>query len=262
MRPATVGRRRVPVDRTGSTAGRRPGQPYADRMGMHHGFIVARSDWPSLHAALEARCGELDDREEIPPHRWFDLPPGEDVFHVATEDGTTYLLDPSMVLSTDPDLVAGLAAELSCLVVGGGAETVSGTFWLNAADGPDVLRLYFHVLATMTEPFELGDPMPSEATVDWTDVDGDGVLARVRDLGLGTGVLEHGPAVPGRGVAWVGVEPVVPGPLGAQVEQHCARHRVDGPAAGANGDTGRDGAAAPPDPPRPSRRRGLFRRGR
>ncbi|MGH9116694.1 MAG: hypothetical protein ACRD0A_02090 [Acidimicrobiales bacterium] len=148
-------------------------------MGMHFGFIVARAEWPALHAALEARCGTLTDAEEISPAQWLDLPAGEDVFHVASVNGTTYVLDPAMVLSADGDLVTAVAEELSCLVVGAGDETVSGTFWLTAAEGKDLRRAYFHVLATMTEPFTLGDPLPSEATVDWTDIDGAGIVARL-----------------------------------------------------------------------------------
>jgi hypothetical protein len=119
---------------------------------VHHGFIVARSDWPSLHAALEARCGELNDSEEISPQQWFDVAPGQDVFHVASSNGTTYVLDPMMVLSTDSDLITDLARELSCLVVGAGGETVSGTFWFTAAEGPALRRPYFNVLETITSP--------------------------------------------------------------------------------------------------------------
>jgi len=77
-------------------------------MGMHFGFIVAECEWPELHTALQARCGTLADAAEVSPSEWFDLPTGQDVFHVASVEGRTYVLDPAMVLSADSDLVVAI----------------------------------------------------------------------------------------------------------------------------------------------------------
>jgi hypothetical protein len=238
-------------------------------MGMHFGFIVARSDWPSLHAALEARCGVLSDGGKISPDQWFDVPSGEDAFHVASVNGTTYMLDPAMVLSAESDLITELARELSCLVVGAGGETVSGTFWLTAADGPDLRRLYFNVLATMTAPFALGDPLPSEATVDWTDIDGAGIFARIADLGLGTDVFDRGPGEAGRRVTWVRVELPEPGPISAQIDEHSERHKraeaddwIKNISVQTRGQGGFDLTTSSAKPEREFRLRGIFKRGK
>ena len=87
-------------------------------VGMHFGFIGADCDWAALHAALEGHCGALVDQREIAAEDWFDLPRGQDVFHVATRDGRVYLLDPSMVLSSSTDMIVALASELSCVADG------------------------------------------------------------------------------------------------------------------------------------------------
>jgi hypothetical protein len=237
-------------------------------MGMHFGFVVARVGWPAFHAALEARCGTFREAEELSPDQWFDFPRGEDVLHVASVGGATYVLDPGLVLSMDADFVATVAEELSCLVVGAGGETVSGSFWLTAADGKDLRRAYFHVLATLTEPFSMGDPLPSEASVDWTDIDGEGILARLGDLGLSAEVFKEGPTAMARRVRWEDVKLPSPGPLRAQINEHIDQHE----RAGADdwlqnitvkdrGGGGFDLTAWPPPKPRGPRLRGLFKRG-
>src|SRR5215469_643084 len=172
-------------------------------MGMHFGFIAAVCDWQTLHAALEVHCGTLEDGGEITGPAWFDLPGGQDVFHVAEVGGRTYLLDPAMVLSSSSDVIVALARDLGCLVVGAGGETVSGTFWLTAADRDELKRVYLNVAATLVEPFSLGAPLPSEARVRWDDIDGEGILCRVSDLGFARDVLKRG-APAGRRVLWIG----------------------------------------------------------
>ena len=237
---------------------------------MHFGVIIARAEWPTLHAALQVRCGALRDAGEVSPSDWFDPPSGEDMFHVASSDGTTYILDPTMVLSADSDLITGVARDLSCLVVGAGGETVSGTFWLTAAEGPDLRRVYFNVVATMTAPFTLGDTLPSEATTDWDDIDGAGIFARLHDLGLATEILDRGPDGPGRRLVWEGDQLPEQGPLGTQINDHCTRHQrpdaddwlkniaVQTRPGGGYDLTG----STSPKPNKESRWKGLFKRNR
>jgi hypothetical protein len=66
-------------------------------MGMHEGILAAGKPWLEVRAALEKHCGSLQDNGTIAPEQWLELPQGEDVFHVASRDGRTYLLDPAMV---------------------------------------------------------------------------------------------------------------------------------------------------------------------
>lgn len=193
-------------------------------MGMHFGLIAADCDWRTLHDALEVHCGTLEDEGGIEGAAWFDLPSGRDVFHVAEVDGRTYLLDPAMVLSASSGVIVALARDLGHLVVGAGGETVSGTFWLTAADRAELKRVYFNVAATLTEPFSLGAPLPSEARVPCDDIDGEGIVGRVSDLGFSRAVLERGAAA-GRRVLWTGERFPEAGDLGRRINEHCEGHK-------------------------------------
>jgi hypothetical protein len=114
---------------------------------MHHGYLVADLPWPMLSALLQQRAGRFEDRgaidliETVPTQStdegWW-LAAGEYADHA-------YVLDYSWQLSgaDAPDLVAGLAAESGALVIGCGAETVSGSYYLVAARGRQVLRHYY-----------------------------------------------------------------------------------------------------------------------
>ena len=68
-----------------------------------------------------------------------------------------------MVISANPDFVMWLSTQLKCIVVGAGAETVSGSFWFTAADRGVLRRLHWDDTATLTGPFDLGDRLESEA---------------------------------------------------------------------------------------------------
>jgi hypothetical protein len=232
---------------------------------MHFGLIAADCDWRTLHAALEVHCGTLEDGGEITRAGWFDLPSGQDVFHVAEADGRTYLLDPAMVLSASSDVIVALARDLGRLVVGAGGETVSGTFWLTCADRDELKRVYFNVAATLTEPLSLGASLPSEARVPWDDIDGEGILNRVSDLGFAREVLEPGAAA-GRRVLWKVEKFPEAGDLARRINEHCEVHkRADADnwmkniTVQARGGGAYDLKAMPGKAVKQSRFRGLFK---
>jgi hypothetical protein len=54
------------------------------------------------------------------------------VLAIGERDGRALLLDTSMVFSEEADLILAMSERLG-LVVGAGAETLSGTYWLTAA---------------------------------------------------------------------------------------------------------------------------------
>jgi hypothetical protein len=237
-------------------------------MGMHVGFVAANRNWMDLKAALQEHCGTFEDQGEVSTPDWFDLPSGQDVFHVAEHGGQTYMLDPAMVLSANADFIVALASGLSRLVVGAGAETVSGTFWLTAADNDAVKRVHFNVAATLSEPFDLGTPLPSESRVAWDDLDGEGVLARIADLGFDREVFERG-AAGGRRVLWRGEKFPGVGDLGRRINQHCEVHKRANAEDWMKNITvqvreggGYDLRAGPGRAPKQSGLRGLFKRGR
>ena len=76
------------------------------------------------------------------PDSLADRQPGGYLLFVGEAGGKSYLLDTHMALSTSPDLVAFLAADSGYVVVGYGAETVSGSYWFIAARGGTLLRHY------------------------------------------------------------------------------------------------------------------------
>jgi len=143
-------------------------------MGMHQGILAANKPWPDLLSALQKHCGTLQDQGTVAPGQWLDLPQGEDAFHVTSRDGQSYLLDPALVLTSSPDLVVSLSRELDCMVASVGAETVSGTFWLAAAEHGRLLRLHWNVRTSLTQPFDLGEKLANENEIPLEDVDGKG----------------------------------------------------------------------------------------
>jgi hypothetical protein len=98
------------------------------------------------------------------------------------------------VLSTAADMIVSLSAELG-VVVGGGAETVSGSYWLTAARDGRLLRFVLVQHAGMTRGMAIGDDLPSEADHPIQDLDGDGIFAALAYLDLdATDWLTDGPA--------------------------------------------------------------------
>jgi hypothetical protein len=126
-------------------------------MGMHFGVLAAELPARALLERLDAYVPRFLDRGTVSSLRAFDL-------HEATHDegwdlaigeleGKAYLLDPLFLLSgMKPDLIAALAASSGKLVIGCGAETVSGTFYCVVARGDEVLRHYFQCNSTLAEP--------------------------------------------------------------------------------------------------------------
>ena len=235
------------------------------RVGMHCGFLAARCEWPDLCQALQGHCGTLREDGAVPAGGWFSTPGGQDILHVTSGGGCCYVLDPQMVLSANSDLIVALSREASCMVAGAGAETVSGTFWFTAAETGGLRRLHFDVKTALTAPFDLGQPLDGESSVAWDDVDGKGITAGLAALGFDPQVFSHG-GPGGRRVLWLGEKFPGPGELGQQVNDHARRHqRPDADqwmstinvVSRSNG--GFDIRAEPPEPPRRSRFRRLFR---
>lgn len=195
---------------------------------MHIGILAAECDWPPLAQAVEGSCGELIDEGEISAQEWLELPLGEDVFHIATENGRTYALDPPLVLSSCTGLIVSVSETLSCLVAGLGGDSTSRTFWLAAADRGRPVRVHFEGAAMLTKPFDLGAALPSEATIPWNDVDGKGILARLGDLGFDAGLFQRGPSCAGRRARWPAEKYPQPGELDRRISEHCERYKFTG----------------------------------
>jgi hypothetical protein len=146
-------------------------------MGMHLGYLAAHAPVDRFMIALEERTGSFIRQGDARPLDRLDLEASDDGFPIAVSElgGSTYLLDSSFVLSSDPDLIVSLSGELSGVVVGAGAETTSGSYWLVAARDGELLRFHQNSAWGQTESFDRGEPLTSEALDHLEDVDGFGL---------------------------------------------------------------------------------------
>jgi hypothetical protein len=145
--------------------------------------------------------------------------------HVASRSGMCCVLDPLFVLSSDSDLIVTLSREISCPVIGAGAETVSGTFWFTAARNGRLLRLYQDLKTAVTAPFELGiAALPTEKDTPLDHPDGKGIMAALAAFGFDMDMLLHGTAS-FRRVEWPMQQFPTSGELRAKQDKHFAAHQ-------------------------------------
>jgi hypothetical protein len=193
-------------------------------MGMHHGILAATVSQADLLAELERHTGEFVvgapvaspyDAEPAAMDRGWRMAIGE-------RDGQAFLLDSSMVISDSPDMLVAMSVRLGT-VVGCGAETVSGSYWLTAARDGGLLRFVFIDHAGMTRGMAMGDPLPSEAQHPIEDFDGEGLLGAMATLGLDARPwLDAGPAVV---VDYDGVRLPEDGPIERVRSTHTERYK-------------------------------------
>lgn len=188
-------------------------------MGAHLGVIAANCAWSSLRPAIARRCGQLEEGDEIAASDWLAQQAGDELLLFEHAE-RCYLLDRSMVLSTDSDLIVDVAREVGAVVAAGGAETVSGTFYFTAADADGLRRLHFDCAVALEQPFDLGEPLASERAIRWRDLDGNGIWARFDDLGFSRLVLQGRAPVNGRRVVWSDLDSTRDRPLSAQLNAH------------------------------------------
>jgi hypothetical protein len=91
-------------------------------------------------------------------------------------------------------MIVSMSEQLG-VVVAGGAETVSGSYWLTAARDGQLLRCVFVQHAGMTRGMAIGEALPTEADHPIEDLDGDGLFAALAWFGLdASSWLAEGPA--------------------------------------------------------------------
>ncbi len=155
---------------------------------MHFGILCSDLPLVELMERLRRFGGEVLDRGPVSDPNAFDPSPSEGNALIGGERaGKAYVMDSSLLVSgAEPDLVVAVASVApAALVVGCGAETVSGTYWLTAARGAEVLRSYFHCHSDLSRPFERGSPLATEGKQPLDgDPDGRGLTAALGSLGF------------------------------------------------------------------------------
>jgi len=154
--------------------------------------------------------------------------PHDDVFNVTFEGERCYVLDKAMVISSLPDTVVALSRQLSCEVVGAGAETVSGSFWLTAARNGRLALLHYDQKVSIAEPLHLGMRLPCEQAHPSDHPDGNGILAAIATLGFSVPVLMQGTPDGGRRWRWAARRIPESGAVQKRIDEHRERYTRPG----------------------------------
>jgi hypothetical protein len=182
-------------------------------MGWHSGIVAARAPWdafaPALHELAGIAGGDAIDLETA----------GRDTALGGEHAGRSYVLDPMMLTSTSGDLVVALARTLDTLVIGVGAETISGSSWLFVAERDRVLRVHWACAAELAAELDDGD---WHRELAMRDVDGYDVYAALERGGFDLGAFLK--SAPKRRL----LEPEVPrardGAIAAKIAAFCTAH--------------------------------------
>ncbi|GAA4465921.1 hypothetical protein GCM10023170_076040 [Phytohabitans houttuyneae] len=194
-------------------------------MGLHCGYIVATASATALLEELARHTGEFTLESVVDRTADADIDPAGFDMLLGEIDGRACLLDTSMTLSDSPDMIVTMSTTLGT-VVGCGAETTSGSYWLTAARAGQPLRHVFVSHAAMTRGMAIGEPLPCEKAHPIEDISGSGVFAAMAAFGLDPSVwLNSGPA---RVVKYDHSRPAVKGPIAAIVRGHYERYKRPG----------------------------------
>jgi hypothetical protein len=195
-------------------------------MGLHCGYLVATASQTDLLRELSRHAGQFTVGSVVARTADAEIDPREFDMLLGEADGRAFLVDSSMVLSDSPDMIVAMSAVLGT-VIGCGAETVSGSYWLTVARDGQPLRYVFVSHAGMTRGMAIGDPLPSEDEHPIEDITGRGVFAAMAAFGLDpSGWLESGPATI---VKYDDSQPPEDGPINTIRREHYERHqRPDG----------------------------------
>lgn len=107
---------------------------------------------------------------------------------VALVNGWTVVLDDEMIMLTEEDACARLAAHTSQPVFGMVCEGASGTYAFNFFN-PDLRRSLWSSDGQVHD--QRGTPLPEEQGMDVTDIFETDVLEIMRRLGVDYGAIEH-----------------------------------------------------------------------
>lgn len=156
-------------------------------MGMHFGILAANAPWSSFLATLSRHTGDFVAKGPVADLESEDLTPQDGGFPLVAGDyhGNSFILDTSFMLSmSSQDFLVQISRETGLLVVGCGAETVSGSFAFFATRAGEPIRLYYNCHMNLSCGLECGDPLPTEPSNPLEDLDGDGMIAALKHFGF------------------------------------------------------------------------------
>ena len=156
-------------------------------MGMHHGMVAAAvASADQMIAALNAYLPVLAPGATRGSFDDLTLEDDDDGWHMAfgQHAGRSYILDTSFVLSSDGDALVAASRDLGCVVIGCGAETTSGSYWLYVADQGRLVRGYWNCYSDMQAPWSKGELLASESSQPLEDLDGAGLMAVLTTFGF------------------------------------------------------------------------------
>ncbi|MFC6016037.1 hypothetical protein ACFP2T_07505 [Plantactinospora solaniradicis] len=190
-------------------------------MGLHSGYLVATTSPAKLLEELSRHAGEFIPDVVVDRTSEAEIDSSQFDLLLGGSDDRAFLLDTSMILSDSPDMIVAMSAELGT-VVGAGAETVSGTYWLTVARDGEPLRYVYASHASLTQGMAMGDPLPSEEECPLVDISGQGVFAALALFGLDPSPwLASGPATI---VRYDAARFPADGPIAAVVAEHAKQH--------------------------------------
>jgi hypothetical protein len=152
---------------------------------MHHGILAATGSLDDLLRELGAETGDLALSGVPVPLDDIEFESDDDgwVLAAGEQDGSAYVFDPSFLVSDEPDMIMRLSRRLG-VVVGCGAETVSGTYYLTIARGGLIQRLLWVQYSGMTKGMAIGEPLACEDEHEIDALDGSGLFAAMAEVGL------------------------------------------------------------------------------
>jgi len=155
-------------------------------MGMHFGIIAARLPWNDFLPEISRDYGEFLDQGEVVDPEDAHLEANDTGWRILGGElaGSSYVLDTSFILSDACDSLQRISKDRGTTLIGCGAETVSGTFWLFVAQNGAILRRYHSCHSGLRERLDSGDPLPPEKKTSLEDIDGGGLLAVLKHFGF------------------------------------------------------------------------------
>jgi len=162
-------------------------------MGMHFGILVAELPWSQFFPLLSSLTGrfvdqgpvasvaKVDDLEDLD----LDPTPEGNAVIAGGYAGQSYVLDTSMMMSmTGADFIVELSRRANTLVIGCGAETMSGSYSFLAVRSGEVIRHFFDCQALLAEPLDEGETLMTEDDMPLEDLDGKGLIAALGSFGF------------------------------------------------------------------------------